>query len=588
MNLRRALLALTVAAALAGCGNDPVETGKAVVVIGIDGMDWEFTQKMMAEGRMPSFSRLASEGVARPLGTSVPPLSPIAWSDFTTGMDSGGHGIFDFLHRDAERLIPESSLARVENAEPRFTFGKYQIPGTGSVELLRQGEEFWAALEERGVTSWVYRMPVNFPPSGRATREITGMGTPDLTGSLGEFSFYTTALFFDQVSSGGEVYPLDLWEDRAEGALYGPNNPFLVGEPKLETPLTVYFDPEEDVAEVVVGEEGAEETVVLAVGEWSDWVPVTFEMIPTQAMGGAVRFYLRAVRPEVELYATPVQIDPMAPALPVSTPGDYATELAEATGRYYTQGMPEDTKAYTEEVFSRDEFLSQAEVAHEELVRQLEHVLPEFTDGPGGLFFYYFGNLDQVSHLMWGAMDPEHPAYDPEVDPQYAEVVPRLYEEADRIIGYVLETMPEDALLVVMSDHGFSSWRRTMNLNSWLREEGYLAVKNPDLAKDPGLFLNVDWSKTRAYGVGFNGLYANVRGREKEGIVDPGDVQGLLDEIGEKLLATVDPETGEPAVTRVYPSERFFHDRGGLEAGPDMVVGYAKGTRGSNEGALAS
>jgi predicted AlkP superfamily phosphohydrolase/phosphomutase len=288
------------------------------------------------------------------------------------------------------------------------------------------------------------------------------------------------------------------------------------------------------------------------------------------------------VRPEVELYVTPLQIDPLAPALPISTPPDYAAQLAEVTGRYYTQGIPEDTKIYTEEIFDRDEFLSQSRIVRGEIARQFEHVLGEFREG---LLFYYFGFTDQVSHLFWGSMDPEHPTYDPAVDPRYAGVVPELYEEADRLVGYALDHLPPEATLVVMSDHGFASWRRAFNLNSWLRDNGYLAVKNPTLAKDPGLFFNVDWSRTRAYGVGFNGLYLNVRGREKHGIVEAAQGPALLEEIGAKLLATTDPETGLPAVTRVYPTaEAFRHDQ--LAVGPDMVVGYAEGTRAANEGVL--
>ncbi|MEZ5331814.1 MAG: alkaline phosphatase family protein [Thermoanaerobaculia bacterium] len=561
----------------------PLQRGcrrRATIVLGFDGMDWELTQKYRRGRQDAQLARLAREGHAQPLGTSVPPLSPIAWSDFITGMDLAGTA-FDFLHRDPDQDDPGVRPGQGGDAEPLLKLGRWQVPASGSVELLRRGKEFWSALEDRGVHSWVYRMPVNFPPSGTASRELSGMGTPDLTGSLGEFSFYTSALFYDQVDSGGKVYPLDLWEDRAEGKIYGPDNPFLVEPTPVETSLTVHFDPEEDVAEVEVGD--GEARAVLAAGEWSDWVPVTFEMIPTQSIQASVRFYLRSVRPEVELYMTPLQIDPLAPALPISTPEDYATELAEETGRFYTQGMPEDTKAITEGVFDRDEFLAQAAITQQEIADQLKVVLSQFHDG---LLFYYFGDTDQVSHVLWGSMDPTHPSYDPEVDPQYAHVIPDLYHEVDGIVGYVLDHMPEGARLVIMSDHGFSSWRRSFNLNSWLRDEGYLAVKNPDLAKDPGFFLNVDWARTRAYGVGFNGLYVNQRGRESHGIVDPSESKALLAEIGEKLLATIDPETGEPAVTRVYPSAEFFHDRGALDVGPDMVVGYAKGTRGSNEGAL--
>ncbi len=380
------------------------------------------------------------------------------------------------------------------------------------------------------------------------------------------------------MSSGGKVYPLDLWEDHATGTLYGPENIFLCEPAKTEAPLTVYFDSEEDVAKVVIGESEA----ILAVGDWSDWVTVSFELHPLESISASVRLYLRSIRPEVELYVTPLQIDPLAPATPISTPADFAAELAEATGGFYTQGMPEDTKAATEKLFSIDEYLAQARITAAEIERQFEWALDHHEDG---LLFYYFGNVDLVSHIMWGRTDPEHPRYDPEEAAKYSHVVPGLYERADELVAMALERLP-DATIVVMSDHGFSSWRRAMNLNSWLRDEGYLVLKDPSLAKDPGLFRNVDWSRTRAYGVGFNGLYVNQRGREEKGIVDAADKDALLDEIGEKLLATLDPKTGTRAVTRVYPSARYFSPGAALVVGPDMIVGYAKGTRGSNDGAL--
>ena len=580
--LLTAVLIAALGVSLAACGADePAGHETSVIIIGIDGMDWELTRQMAEAGELPNFARLMRDGTGQALETSVPPLSPIAWSDFITGMDSGGHGIFDFLHRDPENLIPIFAMSEVTSAPPVMTFGDYQIPGAGDLKLLRYGKEFWTALEESGVPSWVYRMPVDFPVSGTASRELSGMGTPDLLGTYGTFSFYTSALFFDQDVSGGEVYGLDLWEDRAEGSLFGPPNPFRVDGEQLSVPLVVSFDAEEDVAEIDIGDGQAR--LLMQPGEWSDWVTVQFDMIPTQSLFGATRFYLRSIRPEVELYAAPLQIDPVAPAMPISTPADHAAELAAATGGFYTQGMPEDTKTITEDVFSHDEFLAQAEIAHQELVDQFEYVLDEYR---GGLLFYYFGGVDQVSHIMWGVTDPEHPGYDPELAAKHADVVPGLYREADRIVGYALENMPQDATLIVMSDHGFASWRRAFNLNSWLRDEGYLVVKDPNLTREPAAYGNVDWSQTRAYGAGFNGLYINQRGRESKGIVDPAVAGELLDEIGAKLLQVVDPETEQRAVTRVYKAEEFFQDRGHLDAGPDMLVGYAKTYKGSNEGAL--
>jgi len=186
--------------------------------------------------------------------------------------------------------------------------------------------------------------------------------------------------------------------------------------------------------------------------------------------------------------------------------------------------------------------------------------------------------------MMWRSMDPQHPAYK-ESDARFKNVIPDLYRSFDEIVGATMEQMDPKTMLIVMSDHGFSSWRRALHLNSWLKENGYLALTGPNLKEDPGLFANVDWSRTRAYNLGLNGLYINLRGREKWGIVEPQDRLPLMAEIIDKLTKTVDPKTGELAVTSVFRRDDY-KNTGHVEIGPDLIVGYAKGTRGSNESAL--
>ncbi len=577
--------------AILGCGGGQSGDGEPqrVIVLGIDGMDHALTKEYMEKGILPSFKRLAEQGTFQALGTSVPPLSPVAWSNFITGMDSGGHGIFDFIHREPDTMIPYLSTTRTEDAGNSLKIGKYQFPlSGGGIELMRRGEAFWEVLERHGVESTIIRMPANFPPTGKATRELSGMGTPDVVGTYGTFSFYTSVLFAfsGQSINGGDVY--EAWEEDGvvETALHGMDNPFLTDGGETTIPFKVYIDPEEDLAKLEIGSEER----LLKVGEWSDWVPVELDLIPTQSISGICRFYLRSVRPEFELYVSPINFDPMAPALPISHPDDYAAELASQAGLFYTQGMPEDVQSLRERVLTREEFMAQARIAGEEIRRQYDYVLDQFQSGgsPRRFLFYYFGNLDQVSHMMWRGIDPEHPAYDPEVDGKFAGVIEEMYRNADEVVGYTLDHMDEGTTLIVMSDHGFSTLRRQFSINTWLKEAGYLAVRNPDMTNDPGMFVNVDWTRTRAYGVGLNGMYINVRGREPNGIVDPTDREALMQEIAEKITRVIDPATGEPAVGRAYRREEFFKDRGEIEVGPDIVIGFAKGTGGSGQSSLGA
>ena len=576
------IAAVAVAAGVAiGCGGREA-TGRRVVVLGFDGLDYELTRELIAQGRMPNFQRLSERGTFAPLGTSIPPQSPVAWSNFITGLDPGGHGIFDFIHRDPKTMIPYLSTTKTEAGGRTLTFDEWQIPlSGGSVELLRRGQPFWEVLEDQGVETTIIRMPANFPPSGTATRELSGMGTPDVLGTYGTFSFYTSEpyAFGGRTLAGGVVHPVDVVGGVISGAIEGPDNPFLVKPQKVRAEFTAYLDDQRKYVKLVVGDEER----LLRVGEWSDWVPVEFELIPTQGLQAQCRFFLKSLYPYFELYASPPNIDPLAPAMPISTPADYAADLARATGRFYSQGMPEDTKSLKTGVLTAEEFLEQARIAGDENRKQFKYVLDRFDDG---LLFYYFGNVDQVSHMMWRPMDPQHPAYDPEHDVQHAQVVEELYAGLDAIVGDTLARLGEDDLLVVMSDHGFTSWRRSFHLNSWLRDNGYLALLNPHRKDDPGFFGNVDWARTRAYALGLNGLYVNLKGREVPGAVDPGDRDALLAEIRERLLQMQDPATGAPAITKVYRREEVYTAAGHEDIAPDLIVGYAKGTRGSDESAL--
>ncbi len=573
--------ALIAAIMVVACGADVRSYDQSMIVLGIDGMDHELTTRLMDEGRLPNLSRLASQGGFQALGTSFPPQSPVAWSNFITGLDSGGHGIYDFVHRDPETMIPYLSTSKEPEPGRTLTFGKWSIPlSGGEMELLRRGTPFWEVLEEHGVPSTIIRMPANFPPSGTAYRELSGMGTPDILGSPGTYSLFTTQP--ERVRGGSEaiIERVRVRNSVIQTALHGPPNPLLIEEEELLAPMTIYLDRDELVAKIVVGGE----EVVLQQGEWSDWVSVNFDLIPyVQGVGAQARFFLKQVRPEFELYVSPINLDAMGPVMPISTPADYAVELAEVGGRFYTQGMPEETNALQDGAFNNADFMAQAAIAHREIRGQLDYVLDNFE---GGFLFYYFGNLDQVSHMMWRAMDPEHPAHDPVADAPFANAVIDRYLEVDELVGEVMGRIGEDTTLVVMSDHGFTSWRRQMNLNTWLLENGYITLMNPRRRTGMPYFSNVNWTRTQAYAVGLNGIYINLRGRDVNGSVPQSDRARLIAEISNGLMSFIDPETGEPAVTKVYPRDEVFSDDGYLEIGPDLIVGFAKGTRSSKESAL--
>ena len=572
--------AALVAALAAACGPSHVATGRRVVVLGIDGFDYHLAVDLMARGRLPHLSALAAKGTFSMLATSTPPLSPVAWSTFITGMDPGDHGIFDFIHREPATLESFLSTSRTVPPGRMLTLGPYQFPlSAGRVDLLRGGTPFWDVLEARGIETSIMRMPANFPPSGTATHELSGMGTPDMLGTYGIFTLFSSRpeVFERKDVSGGVVQPIDVIDGVARGSVEGPPNPYLVKATPLTVTFAAHVDRDRHSVKLVVGDESR----VLRVGEWSSWVPVGLELLPFSTLPGEVRFLLKSLTPYFELYVSPINLDPMAPALPISTPDDYAAELAAAGGRFYTQGMPEDTRARNADALSADELLAQARLTAAENRQQFSYVLDRFTDG---LLFYYFGHVDQVSHVMWRAMDPGHPAYT-EADAPYRTVVEDLYAAMDTVVGETAARLGPNDVLVVMSDHGFASWRRAVNMNSWLRDAGYLVVTSDRAGLAPGL-SGVDWTRTRAYAVGLNGVYVNTQGREGKGIVPAAARAALATEIAAKLQATIDPATGQPAVTKAFVTAQAYAGHAYPQLSPDIIVGYARGTRVASDSAL--
>ncbi len=547
---------------------------KKLVILGIDGMDPQLLRQYMQEGRMPHFAALAKEGSFRELTTSIPPQSPVAWSNLITGMNAGGHGIFDFIHRDPKTMQPYLSISRVEGAKHSLHLFGWEIPlGSGKAENLRHGKAFWEYLDARGIPNTVFRIPANFPPVQSEGRTFAGMGTPDLRGGYGTFSYYTDdPLAATGAVEGGDIIPVEVKNWRVQASLTGPNNTLRKGSPAVQLPFVVDLDPLQPVARLSIG--GRQ--FVMREGEWSDWVHVAFPIVPgVEEVKGICRFYFKQAHPRFQLYVSPVDIDPADPALPLSTPAGWSPELAREIGDFYTQGIAEDTKALSDGVLDDREYLQQSREVYDEQRRIFEKEFPRFQRG---VFFYYLSSIDLNSHMMWRTFDKQHPEYDAQTAAQFAQALPDFYEKMDAILGEVMARLDDHTTLLVLSDHGFGPYYRSFNLNTWLLQNGYIVLQPGANPEDGQYFAHVDWSKTRAYGLGLNGLYLSLKGREKYGIVDAKDADALLAEISQKLLAMRDPKDNAQVITRVDWASKVYQGPY-ARTGPDALVGYTRGYR---------
>jgi predicted AlkP superfamily phosphohydrolase/phosphomutase len=569
-------LLVTGAAMLPSCrSSQATHSDRRLIILGIDGMDPQLLHRFIREGKMPNFAKLEAQGDFRPLTTSIPPQSPVAWSNLITGMNAGGHGIFDFIHRDPKTLSLFFSASKVEGPKHAIHLGGWSIPlGGGSAEQLRHGTAFWQILDEHGIPNTIFRIPSNFPPVPAKGKTLSGMGTPDLRGTYGTFSFYTD----DPVASpgaveGGQVIPVQVENSRVTANLIGPDNSFRSGNPAALEPFSVAVDPVESVAKLKL----QDHEFVLREGEWSDWIRVEFQLIPFFGnVKGMCRFYLKQAHPRFQLYVSPINIDPADPALPLSTPASYSRLLTEEAGEFHTQGIAEDTKALSDGILDDKEYLQQARTVLAEHRRIFDSEFPKFSEG---VFFFYFSSLDLNSHMFWRLIDSQHPEYDATLAAQNGSAIADFYEQMDQVLGEVLPRLDDRTTLLVLSDHGFAPYYRSFNLNTWLLNNGYIKLKNGAASDSSEPFPNVDWSQSRAYGLGLNGLYLNLRGRESNGIVNPGsEADSLMGELRAKLLAVEDSKWKKQVITRIDLASEAYQGQY-ARSGPDILVGYNRGYR---------
>ncbi len=320
----------------------------------------------------------------------------------------------------------------------------------------------------------------------------------------------------------------------------------------------------------------------LKVGEWSPWVRLSFKVNVLSDIRGVCRFHLNTVSPELALFATPVNIDPQKPAMPISFPSEYAKEMFEKVGNFYTQGMPYDTWAMNEGRLTEEQFLEQAYSILEENRAMMKVETARFDKG---LLFCYFGITDLVQHMFWRYIDPDHPSKGLSQNPAVRNAIRDVYHRIDDVIGEAVAQVGNDTAVLVVSDHGFGSFRRAAHVNSWLRDHGYLALRGGDKAGGD-FFVNVAWEKTHAYSVGFGGIYLNQFGRESDGIVYKGaEAEQLKKEIIDGLMQWRD--NGHPVVKHVYRREELYH--GPYENdGPDLFIGFEAGYRASWQSGLGA
>ena len=533
---------------------------RRLVILGFDGQDPVLTDQYLRAGKLPNLQSLANRGAYSRLRTTTPPISPVAWSSFSTGTNPARHNIFDFINRDTRTYLPLPSSTDVGRPARQWSIGRFRIPlGRPDIRLLRRSKPFWSVLGEYGIWSTILRVPISFPPDRFHGAMLSAMSVPDLRGTQGAFTLFSTRPSESSATHSGLRVHIRVVGDRIETNLPGPENPVLKAAAPLELPLRLQIDRQAQRATVDLDGQH----IALEPGQMTAWIPVRFRAAPTVTIRGICRLLLTELGDHVSLYVTPINLDPDRPALPISHPKYYATGLSMRIGRFATLGLAEDTTALDEGVIRDEDFLRQAY----DIDREREAMLMTSLDRlRSGTLVSVFDATDRVQHMFWRRLGEGCP-------------IEQLYRHNDELVGRVLARLGPDDVLMVLSDHGFAPFRRGVNLNGWLLEHGYLALK-PGADGAGESLRDVDWTRTRAYAVGLNGLFLNLAGRESGGIVRPGpEATALKAELIHALSGLEDVDADRAvAITEVFDTAQIYSGPY-LTNAPDFVVGYNTGYR---------
>lgn len=527
-------------------------TKPKIILLGIDGFDPKILTDLMGRRELPNFTRLAGQGFFSPLETVFPPQSPTVWTTIATGCSPAEHGISDFLTHEPGDYLPKLTILRQ---------GKlgYQRP--------YHAKTFWEIASENNLPVTVLKWPLTFPATPLHGQILSGLGTPDIRGTLGRYTFFTSQAQAGGGDRKGTIVQVDASKGLIKTELTGPFTFSFQGAKPTSVPLEIALSPSEIHCRL------GNANFSLQEGCWSEWLQVEFKVGFLRTVKGMCRFYLESVRPSFRLYVTPVNISCESSALPISYPLGYAMKLAAAVGNYSTISLPEDANALKDLVIGERAFLLGCDAIMREREKVFLYALQDFKEG---ILACVFDTPDRLQHMFWRFLDQSHPLYDEQEAQAFAEVIPGIYRHLDGILGRTMDGADHNTLIIVCSDHGFTSFRWSVHLNTWLVQNGFMTLKEGH-TEGRDLFQDVDWSRTTAFALGLNSIFLNIKGREGQGIIEPDAMTAVREELACKLRSITNQD--RPVIkTFDFPDS---HAPAAKHRSPDLIVGYNEGYRAS-------
>ena len=517
------------------------------LILGFDSFDPAVFEEMAGKNQLPNFEKFIQQGGYSRLEVCSPPQTEVSWTSIATGADPGGHGIFDFVHRDPATYIPYVSILPMRKS----ALGEQFVPPYTA-------KTFFEEAANLGYPATALWWPAMFPARPDVPVDtLPGLGTPDIRGQLGVGTLFSTE--DEGKKKTGVVKLASAGKDRFTASLPGPQTQSRSGPQTLSLPVVLDVI-DKQTARLHVDKQ----QVDLRLGEWSDIVELRFKAGMLLNIHAITRFIATSLSGVVRVYALPLQIHPLHSTWHYASSGAFSKKLWKDVGPYLTLGWPQDTTGLEEDCISDDQFLDLCQMIFERRIQILYYLMNDFREG---VLASIFDDLDRIQHMFFH---------------NRVDVVQNWYKRLDLFVGEVnnkVEAWNGKYRYLIMSDHGFSDFRNKVHLNRWLLENDLLSMNNG--GDDLGA---VDWNKTKAYAVGLNSIYLNVSGREGQGVVQADELEGLLTSIKEKLLEWKDT-SGDPVIQRIRPKHEIYSGPY-TRFGPDLIVGYAPGYRASADTGL--
>lgn len=524
------------------------------IIIGLDAFDPVLFERLHDQGKLPNLRRYVESGGYARFEVSNPPQSEVSWTSIATGQNPGGHGIFDFVHRDPKNYLPYVSLLPTKRGLGGTQFDSPFVARSIFEQATRNGYP--------ATSLW---WPATFPARpDLPVKTLPGLGTPDIFGQLGVGTLYTSADGINREIRKTRVEQLSKkGKSTFKGHVKGPERQTRKGvdQPTLDFELQI---KDNDQATLVLDRQSFE----LVLGKWTPVVSLSFRLGMFMRVQAITRIILTSTTPEVNLYMLPLQLHPLHSAWQYATPGGFVKNSWNSCGPFLTLGWPQDTTGLEEGCLTDDQFLDLCLSIFKTRERILLHHLQDFREG---ILASVFDSLDRIQHMFWR----DRP-----------DIIEDWYRRLDKMVGSLSQNHGgdgEETRLVIVSDHGFGRFDYKVHLNRWLIEHGHL---KPMHENETGKLVDVDWAQSRAYAIGLNSIYLNLAGREGQGTVNPGETESLLIKLRDDLLSWKGLD-GKQVVQEVWRRDEIFE--GPLASyGPDLLVGYTPGYRGSAQTGLGS